>query len=116
MTTGPSTATNDVSVAPIGGSVSVNSEAAKAAYAPDVLTSPTAPCRIGVGGSAGWLGGAIGFGTSTLDEGCDLRETSRHLSNIGQKEAAVQVMCLHEGARKALEVSGVICRVTSDSK
>lgn len=91
---------------------SSNVEASRAAYAPDVLTASTAPCRVSWGGSAGWLGGALGIGGSTLDEGCDLRETSRHLYNVGQRDAAVQVMCLHEGARKALEAVGVECKVS----
>lgn len=136
LTTGPSTASvGDVSIGTTGGSAtasggaggnasgassnttvtySSNVEASRAAYAPDVLSAPTAPCRISIGGSAGWLGGAIGFGGSVLDEGCDLRETSRHLHNLGQQEASVQVMCLHDGARKALEAAGVTCKVTRD--
>lgn len=134
LSTGPSTANvGPISVGTTGGAggqggdasgasstttvtYSSSSEASRAAYAPGVLNSPTAPCRIAIGGSAGWLGGAIGFGGSTLDEGCDLRETSRHLSNLGQKEASVQVMCLHEGARKALEAAGVECKVQRGEK
>jgi hypothetical protein len=61
--------------------------------APDVLATPTAPCRISVGISGGWLGGAIGFGSSTEDEGCTLRENARLLHNFGQKEAALKLMC-----------------------
>lgn len=88
-----------------------NSSAARAAYAPDVISTPTAPCRISIGASAGWLGGALGISGSILDEGCDVRETSRMLHNMGFKEASVQSLCLHEPARKALEATGVKCLI-----
>lgn len=74
--------------------------------APDILSTPTAACRISVGASAGWLGGALGFGTSVLDEGCHIREVSRHLSNLGLREAAVLAMCQDTYARKAM---GTLC-------
>jgi len=61
--------------------------------APDVLTTPTAPCRIAVGVSGGWIGGALGFGGSTEDEGCTLRENARLLYNFGEKAAALKLMC-----------------------
>lgn len=83
----------------------------KTAQAPDVIAYPTAPCRIAIGGSAGWLGGAFGFTGSTEDENCTLRETSRQLWNIGQKDAATQILCLNPDARLALQASGVACRI-----
>ncbi len=61
--------------------------------APDVLTTPTAPCRISVGASAGWLGGAFGIGTSVEDQGCTMRENARLLFNFGEKAAALKLMC-----------------------
>lgn len=91
--------------------MNISSSAARAAYAPDVIASPTAPCRIGIGASAGWLGGSVGVSASVLDEGCDIRETSRMLHNMGFKEAAVQALCLHDGSRKALEATGVKCLI-----
>jgi len=94
-----------------GGSTSaVNVNGSRAAYAPDVLSTPTAPCRVSVGASAGWLGGAFGIGTSVLDDGCNIRETARVLWALGQRDAAIQAMCLDETARKALSAVGVICR------
>ncbi len=61
--------------------------------APDMIASPTAPCRIGVGISGGWVGGALGIGSSVLDEGCELRENARLLNNLGKQSAAVQLLC-----------------------
>lgn len=70
--------------------------------APDVIAYPTAPCRISVSASAGWLGGAFGFGSSVLDESCRRIEVSRQLHNLGQRDAAVSVMCNEPEAAKAL--------------
>jgi len=61
--------------------------------APAMITTTTAACRVAVQASAGWLGGAFGFGTSVLDEGCDTREDARLLVNMGEREAAVLRLC-----------------------
>lgn len=61
--------------------------------APDLLVNPTAPCRVGVGASAGWLGGAFGVNGSVMDEGCDAREDSRLLFNMGMKDEAIMRLC-----------------------
>lgn len=87
-------------------SLTINSQASRAAYAPDILATPTAPCRISVGASAGWLGGALGFGTSVLDEGCHIRETARVLAGLGLVWAAVRALCQDKVAREAL---GEVC-------
>lgn len=96
-------------VGTVGNSMQV--DAARAAYAPDVIAYPTAPCRVAIGGSAGWLGGAIGVTGSVLDENCSRIETSRHLHNLGHKEAAVQILCLSDEAKRALEATGVVCKL-----
>jgi hypothetical protein len=104
-------ATGGASNATAGSSTSaVNVSGARAAYAPDVLSTPTAPCRVSVGASAGWLGGAFGIGTSVLDDGCNVRETARVLWALGQRDAAIQAMCLDDTAKKALQAVGVVCR------
>lgn len=87
--------------------VTVSSQASRAAYAPDILATPTAPCRVAVGASAGWLGGALGFGTSVLDEGCHIRETARVLAGLGLIVAAVRALCQDPVAAKAL---GEVCK------
>lgn len=61
--------------------------------APDILTQPTAPCRIAVGVSGGWLGGALGIGGSVEDTGCTRRENARVLAGLNRGEAAVKLMC-----------------------
>lgn len=75
--------------------------------APSIIGSATAPCRVAVGASAGWLGGAFGIGTSVMDESCNLREVSRHLYNLGLKAEAVKVMCADETAKAAM---GSLCQ------
>ena len=80
--------------------------------APDILTTPTAPCRIAVGVSGGWLGGALGFGTSVEDEGCTLRENARLLHNFGEKDAALKLMCNDEKVAAVLAV----CRASAQPK
>jgi len=70
--------------------------------APDMISSPTAPCRVALGASAGWLGGAFGFNGSVLDEGCDAREDARMLNNLGLKTEAVTRLCAKPEMAKAL--------------
>jgi len=82
-------------------------------YAPDIIATPTSPCRISVGASAGWMGGAFGFGGSVLDEGCDAREDSRTLWNVGEKEASIARLCQKTEMAKAL---GSKCPSTEEPK
>lgn len=67
-----------------------------------VLNSPSAPCRVAHGGSVTVPGLGIGLGSSTLDEGCDAREDSRHLFNIGERDAALRRLCAKPEMAKAL--------------
>lgn len=75
--------------------------------APSIIGSATAPCRVAIGASAGWLGGAFGIGTSVMDESCNVREISRHLYNLGLKAEAIKVMCSDETAKAAM---GSLCQ------
>jgi len=70
------------------------------AYAPSM--SPSANCMGVVSGGATGLTFGASFGKSYLDEGCQLRETSRTLMALGEKAAAVKVMCANADAAKAL--------------
>lgn len=88
----------------------------RTAQAPDVISYPTAPCRISIGASGGWFGGAIGFSGSSLDEACSRIETSRHLHNLGAREAAVQIMCLSPEAKQALEATGLKCLIKAEAQ
>lgn len=73
--------------------------------APDLLVNPTAPCRVAVGASAGWLGGAFGLSGSVMDEGCDAREDSRLLYNMGMKDEAIMRLCAKPEMATALGVN-----------
>jgi hypothetical protein len=90
---------------------SLNVEMKGSAYAPDVIAYPTAPCRVAFGASGGGITAVFGLSGSILDEACSRIETSRHLHNLGHQAAAVQIMCLSDEARKALEVTGVKCMI-----
>ena len=97
------------------GNIGIAVEAARLAQAPDVISYPTAPCRVSIGASGGWFGGAIGFSSSVMDEICSRIETSRHLHNLGAKDAAVQIMCLSDEAKQALEATGVKCLIKAEA-
>lgn len=60
---------------------------------PDVITNPTAPCRVAFSGSGSGAGFGIGIGGSVLDEGCNRRENARLLYNIGETSAAKLILC-----------------------
>lgn len=96
-----------------GNQLAITQEAA--AYAPDVISYPTAPCRVAIGASGGWFGGAIGFSGSSLDEACSRIETSRHLHNLGMRDASQQIMCLSDEARQALEATGFKCLIKAQA-
>ncbi len=61
--------------------------------APDVVSYSTAPCRVAIGASGGWLGGAFGFTGSVLDEGCDIWRDVVNLTAHNYKEAADMRLC-----------------------
>jgi len=61
--------------------------------APDVSAYSTAPCRIAVGASGGWMGGAFGFSGSVLDEGCDIWRDHLNLRLAGYAYEADLRLC-----------------------
>jgi hypothetical protein len=61
--------------------------------APDVVSYSTAPCRVAIGASGGWLGGAFGFTGSVLDDGCDIWRDVVNLTAHNYKEAADMRLC-----------------------
>jgi hypothetical protein len=67
-----------------------------------MIASPTAPCRVAIGAGGGWIGNALSIFGSVLDEGCDTREDSRHLNNIGKIEASVRRLCAKKEMAAAL--------------
>ena len=70
--------------------------------APDMIASPTAPCRIAMGIGGGPMGWAASIFGSTLDEGCDAREDARLLHNLGRQDAAIARLCAKPEMAKAL--------------
>ena len=61
--------------------------------APDVGSNNTAPCRVAVGVSGGWVGGALGLSGSVLDEGCDVWRDHENLVKAGFVDAATLRLC-----------------------
>jgi hypothetical protein len=70
--------------------------------APDIIASPTAPCRVAIGIGGGAIGGALSIVGSTLDEGCDAREDARLLHNLNQHDAALKRLCQKPEMARAL--------------
>jgi hypothetical protein len=81
--------------------------------APDVGGNTTAQCRIAVSASAGWIGGALGIGSSVLDSGCDTGRDIEILRSLGLHNAAILRAC----AKKELAAAmGDMCPAkTSES-
>jgi hypothetical protein len=70
--------------------------------APDIVSYSTAPCRVAIGASGGWLGGAFGFTGSVLDEGCDVWRDVVNLTAHNYKEAADMRLCDKKELSKVL--------------
>jgi len=96
-----------------GGSVSIGGVQGSA-RAPDIFSYPTAPCRIAVGGSAGWVQFGFGLTSSVMDENCEINELRRGFQELGNTAAATQVMCLSDKGRKALEATGTKCLIKNE--
>ena len=98
------------SVGNVSPSFTVNTE--RSAYAPDVISYPTAHCRIALGGSGGNGIISFGFSSSVLDENCELIELSKHATlTLGQRDVGAQIMCLSPKVRQVYEAMGVKCLV-----
>lgn len=74
--------------------------------APDIVANPTAPCRVSAGVTGGWIGGALGFTGSVLDEGCDARADATMLWAMGLEGAAISRLCQKPEMNKAM---GFLC-------
>lgn len=70
---------------------------------PDVIANPTAPCRVSIGIAGSGVGFGFGVGSSVLDEGCDSREDSRLLYNMGLHAEAIQRLCAKPEMAAALK-------------
>jgi hypothetical protein len=96
-------ATQNVTVAPTGAGSGGGTTTIRTT--PDLYAPPmnaTAPCRIAVSGGVVLIGAGVSAGGSVEDDPCNLRETARLLSGIGQTAAAARVMCSDPRAAAAL--------------
>jgi hypothetical protein len=91
-------------------------EGSKAMYAPEVIAIPTAPCQIAVGGSVGFAGFSGGASTSVENEKCAIEHQSIRLQGLGLQAAAVQIMCLLDDSRLAIEATGIKCLIARPVK
>lgn len=71
--------------------------------APSLLTNTTSNCRIAISASAGWLGGAFGFGTSVVDDNCEIITMSQHMHNLGLQVESIEMLCESPRARKVMK-------------
>jgi hypothetical protein len=80
-------------------------------FAPGLAAAGIESCNgsISVGGSVVGGGGALGF--PWQDGPCNKRLNARTLWAFGQKEAALQTLCLDDEMASALTSAGVRCRV-----
>ena len=65
---------------------------------------PTAPCRISHSAGVAVVGFGLSGGTSTEDEGCTMRENARILDSLGERGAALLLMCFNEQVAAVLGV------------
>lgn len=79
-------------------------------YAPTI--NATVPCLVPL--TVGGVGPGVGisFGSGSLDEGCELRETARLLNGLGQRLSAARLMCNNPLAAKALGAG--ICPIANE--
>lgn len=65
---------------------------------------PTAPCRISHSAGVAVIGVGVTAGTSTEDVGCTMRENARILDALGERTAALLLMCFNEQVAAVLNV------------
>ena len=67
------------------------------------------PCLVGVSGGGAGPGIGITLGIGYSDRGCERRNSAALLNNIGEKAAAVELMCDDDRVRAALARAGQPC-------
>lgn len=68
------------------------------AIAPDAY--PTAPCRVSGSGAGSSPFFGVSFSGSKLDTECEKRETARSFALLGERTAALQVLCQTKAAKE----------------
>jgi hypothetical protein len=69
------------------------------AYAPDNLN--TSPCVKGFSGGGAGPMGAMSFGFSKTDKGCDSRQTAVIFHGLHNDFAAAKILCSTDAAKRA---------------
>jgi len=103
-------ATGGTGVGGAGGTINMPQQ--KMGYAPDVFSQSTANCMQAYGGSVGVYGFGGGLSGSVANENCEILELSRRFTDMGNKEAANQTLCLSERGNKVLTALGYKCLVS----
>jgi hypothetical protein len=67
------------------------------------------PCLVGISGGGAGPGIGITFGVGYSDRGCERRNSAALLSNIGERDVAVELMCDDDGVRQAMARTGHPC-------
>lgn len=84
---------------------------APAAIAPGLAAAGIEAClgSVSVGGSGAGFG--FSFGTTKLDQGCNIRLYARTLQAMGYRRAATQMLCYDADVAGALATEGIRCQV-----
>jgi hypothetical protein len=67
------------------------------------------PCLVGISGGGAGPGIGITLGIGYSDKGCERRNSAALLSNIGQRDVAIELMCDDQAVREAMARSGHPC-------
>jgi hypothetical protein len=67
------------------------------------------PCLVGISGGGAGPGIGITFGVGYSDRGCERRNSAALLSNIGERDVAIELMCDDQNVREAMARSGHPC-------
>lgn len=90
-------------------SYSKSPKQAPTAIAPGLAAAGIETCLGSTSGGISGPGWGVSFGTTKEDPGCDIRLTSRQLYSMGQRNAAIALMCQHERVARAMAISGTPC-------
>lgn len=85
--------------------------AAPSVFAPGLASASIETCLGSASGGVAFPGGGFSFGSTVQDSPCQARLNARTLWAFGQKDAAMQALCLDGGLATALQASGYACRV-----
>jgi hypothetical protein len=81
--------------------------AAPPVFAPSVVGGNL--CAIGASGGVSWMGAGFSIGGTWESRHCEERQKAALLFNIGQREAAVELMCSNKDVYDAMKTAGTPC-------